>query len=187
MTKGFIPTQKIETKDPETIAKDKIEEKEESIDNKLELLRYVSNVQSRIRKDISSDFILAKLSDKDKEGIIEMTANAYFVKKIMMLVANKQIKYNWNNQKQKWEKSYLEPKEKKIITEIANATFDGYMTRVYMTTILNRNVPRNYLVRLIAGYDENEDDEKPAKEELKGFEKAQQWFRDKVGLETGEW
>ncbi len=62
------------------IKKENVEEREpkeaigveQTIDNKLEILRFVSTVQSRIKKDISEDFVLAKLEDKDREGIIEM-------------------------------------------------------------------------------------------------------------------
>ena len=123
--KGFVPTQKIITKDPEVLAKEKIIE-EASIDNKLELLRYVSNVQSRIKEDISSDFILAKLGDKDKNGIIEMTSNAYFVKKIMQLLAKKHTKYEYDSKTKTWKKIFLSEKEKEAIEKIANATFDSF-------------------------------------------------------------
>jgi hypothetical protein len=186
--KGFVPTQKpIEKTEAEKQAEMGIFDKGESIDNKLELLRYISNVNSRIKDDISSDFILAKLKDKDKEGIIEMTSNAYFVKKVMVMLAEKHKEYKYDTKTKKWTMSHLDTKTKEAMKKIADATFDAYMTRIYMTAILNRNVPRNYLVRLIAGYDDEEEEGETPKDELKGFQKIQNKIRESLGMESAEW
>ena len=67
--------------------------KEIEVDSKLELLKYTADIQSRIKDDISSDFTLAKLEAKDKEGIIEMTSNAYFCKKVADLISEKCNEY----------------------------------------------------------------------------------------------
>ena len=68
----------------------------EEIENKLHLLKHTSEVQSRIKEDISSDFTLARLSDQDKQSIIEMTDNAYYVKSLIEKLKNKK-KPTWEN------------------------------------------------------------------------------------------
>jgi hypothetical protein len=137
---------------------------EQTIDNKLEILRLTSQVQSRIKKDISEDFILAKLDERDKEGIVEMTSNAYFVKKILGILSAKGVKYDWNVKTDSWTKRSLNTEEKSFIEHIANATFDSYLTRIYMTVILNRNVPNNHLLKILAGATDAED-----REEIEGI------------------
>ena len=46
-------------------------ETKDTIDTKLELMKYTSEVQARIKKDITSDFVLARLDQKDKTGVID--------------------------------------------------------------------------------------------------------------------
>lgn len=127
---------------------------EPTVDSKLELLRFASQIHSRINKDIKEDFVLAKLPEKDKEGIIEMTNNAYYVKKIVQIIRDKATKYDWNNQEKTWEKRPLNNQEKEYITKISHTIFDSFMTRIYMTVILNRNVSENHLLKIIAGVQE---------------------------------
>ena len=38
-------------------------EEKNTVDTRLDLLKYTSDVQSRVKKDITSDFILAKLKE----------------------------------------------------------------------------------------------------------------------------
>ena len=137
---------------------------EPTIDNKLEILRFASQVQSRIKKDISEDFILAKLEEKDKEGIVEMTSNAYFMKKILSILKAKGTKWDWDNKNKCWIKRSLNKEEMTFIQDVADATFDSYLTRIYMTVILNRNVPNNHLLKILAGATDDED-----KEEIEGI------------------
>lgn len=129
---------------------------EPSFDNKLELLKYSAQVQSRIKKDISEDFTLAKLPEQDKEGIIEMTSNAYFMKKIMQIIKIKGTRWDWDIQRKTWKRRSLNTDEQKIIEEVAEATFDAYLVRIYMTVILNRNVAENHLLRILAQAGEEE-------------------------------
>ena len=103
---------------------------EPTIDNKLEILRFASQVQSRIKKDISEDFILAKLGEQDKEGITEMTSNAYFMKKILSILKAKGTKWDWDIKKKCWIKRNLNDEEQGFIQNVADATFDSYLTRI---------------------------------------------------------
>jgi len=123
---------------------------EQTVDNKIELLRFVSQVQSRIRRDISEDFVLAKLDDKNKEAIIEMTSNAYLAKKLILTLGAKATTIKWKDNE--WIMSDITKENKEYIKEIANAIFDSYMNRVYMTVILNRNVEQNPLINILAGF-----------------------------------
>lgn len=150
---------------------------EPTIDNKLEILKFTSQVQSRIKEDISEDFVLAKLDEKDKTGIIEMTGNAYFVKKIMTIIREKGTKWEWNNEKKIWYKRTLNPNERNFITKIANATFDTYLNRIFMTVILNRNVPKNYILKILAGANNDEEEEEAKIEKQETINKIQELIK----------
>lgn len=129
------------------------------LDNKLELIKFTSQVQSRIKDEISSDFILAKLSEKDKEGIIEMTADAYFCKKLIQTLNEKGSITEWNNKIKNWETRNLTTAEEEAIKTYADQVFDAFLTRIYMTVILNRNVPKNHLLKVLTGVNQEDEEE----------------------------
>lgn len=158
--------------------KDNIKELEEqkenndTVDSKLELLKYTSQVQSRIRNDITSDYTLAKLEAKDKEFVIEHAVTAFYAKKVILQQLNKK-KYDWkqNPDSKKTEIMWIERKlneyEKKIIRETANAIFDSFMNRLHMLVITNRNVDSNHLLRYLSGLnDEGQPVEDPEEKKL---------------------
>lgn len=129
----------------------------ENTETKLKLLKYTTEVQSRIRKDISSDFVLAKLGKQDREGIIEMTSNAYFYKRLMEMVKNAR-KWEWNEEQQMWKRVDLSEAEKARIQESTNQTFDTFLNRIYMTVILSRNVEKNHLLKMLSKYDDADEE-----------------------------
>jgi len=127
-----------------------------TIDNKLELLKHISEVQSRIKEHITTDFTYAKLDEQNKKAIIEMTTNAYYGITLIKEIENKATIWKWNNEKKQWEQRKLNKKEKEIMNERQKRIFDAFMTKVFMTTILNRNTKDNYLIRIMAGLGEEE-------------------------------
>jgi hypothetical protein len=126
---------------------------EDRFDDRLDVYQFLSDIKLRINKDITSDFVLARLEQQDKEGIIEMTANAYFTKKLLYMMAEKGT--YWHNGK----KEKLDPKQKTYIQNLGKAIFDSFLTRIYMTVVLNRNVDKNYLVNVLSGYKEDAEEE----------------------------
>lgn len=138
------------------------EPEEKTVDNKLELLKYTSDVQSRIKTDITSDFILAKLNEKDKEAIVELTADAYFSKRVIEQIAKRSHQWHWNNENNKWQKQPLDINKKNKITKMASRIFDSYMIKLQMTALVNRNVDKNYLINILAQQQErNETEDEP--------------------------
>lgn len=127
------------------------EETKPEFHDKLDVYGFLSDIKLRINDNITSDFVLAKLSDKDKEGIIEMTANAYFSRKIIDMLYKRGYKYV-DGKKIKLDKTELAR-----IKNIGDAVFDAFMTRIYMNVVLSRNVDKNYLVNVLSGYREEED------------------------------
>lgn len=133
------------------------EDQVDEIDNKLELLKYMTKVISRgIKKDITPDFVMAKFNkEKDKEGIIEMTNNAYFCKRTLDMMTKKNVwEYNYKNKS--WILRKQTENERNEIIKITDKMFDTFMTRMSMTAILNRNVDKNHILRLMAGLDTND-------------------------------
>ena len=141
----------------------------EKFSDQLDVLKETISIKSSIREDITSDFVLASnLSEQDKTGIIEMTGDAYFSKKIIKLYAERGFNYEWDKNKKDWAKnedgSYkkvgLNNDEKQKIYNIAERLFTAYMIKIMMTVILNRNVDKNYLISLLT----NRDNEKTSEE-----------------------
>ena len=125
---------------------------EEVLSDKLDLMKFVADIKLRLNKDITTDFTLAKLGAKDKEAIIEMTSNAYFSKRLLMVLSRKSTKWVWDGKKKDYIKTLLSNEERKYIEKLSDMVFDSYMTRIYMTVVLNRNVDGNYLVNVMSGY-----------------------------------
>lgn len=138
-----------------SLQEEKQEEEEQqlkqALDNELELRHELIQTQSRLKEDITSDYILAKLSEEEKDAIIEISNTAYMIKRNIKAIQNKARKYNWNNQKKQWTKTPLNTQEKTEIKNTANTMFDMYMTRTQVATILSRNKKDNHLIRLTLG------------------------------------
>lgn len=137
------------------------DEETDEIDNKLELLKYATKVLSRgVKKDITPDFIMAKFNNlKDKEAIIEMTNNAYFCKRTLQMM-KKRKEWTYNNTTKTWTQKEMTEDKKEEINQITEKMFDTFMTRMSMTALLNRNVKNNHILRLISGFDTEEDMER---------------------------
>lgn len=140
------------------------DERTEKFDDKLDLYKYMADIHSRIKNDISSDFVLAKLEDKDKEAIVEMTVNAYFSKKIIDYVAKAGYKWKWDINKRVWVKTDMDEKTKTSIETIGKALFDSFMNRLYMIAVLNRNKKNNYILDTLTGV---RSDDEAVQEEVK--------------------
>ena len=150
----------------------------DDVDNKLELMKYVTVVQSTIRDNISSDFVLAKLGDKDKEAIIEMTSNAYYGQKLLGVVANSYKKWVWDESKSEWNFISINKNEKALLNQYRQNLFDSFMTRVFMTTILNRNIDENFLIKILAGVPIDTEEHKEQELNLSAWDKIKDKFRN---------
>jgi len=128
------------------------QEEQENFNDRLDILRHVSDIKLKIKEDITNDFVLAKLGEKDKEAIIEMTGNAYFSKKLMDVLSEKSCEWKWEAKEEKYKRIRLNDKERKTIKKMGIALFDSYMIKIYMTVVLNRNVDKNYLINVLSGY-----------------------------------
>ena len=150
---------------------------EPTVDNKLELVKHLGEVQNPIKETITSDFIYAKLDEKDKEGITEMTANAQLAKNYYKYIINNTIIWNWNKKEEQWEQQRINKEQKEIVEKNGNILADNYMVRPYMIANLNRNTKENFLVKASVGIPEleeenNEETEKNMKETIKEALKA---------------
>lgn len=147
----------------------KIEEitPEKTIDTKLELIDTIAQVKSKIKEHITSDFILAKLGDKDKEAITELTANAYYGAKLLRVVEKTQKKWYWEDGK--WIYKHLEEKDKEAIRQHSENLFSVFMVRVQMTVILNRNVKDNHMLRMMLGASDEPEEGTTEKDTAEGL------------------
>lgn len=148
-----------ETKETINKALDKMQEND-TLDSKLDLYKFLADVKGKVKTEVTSDLILAKLEDKDKLSIIEMTSNAYYGKKLIEQLKHRK-EWKWNKTSKNWERQEPTKEEKEIIQNIADALFNMYMIRIHMTTLVNRNKTDNYILELISNYhkEPNKEDE----------------------------
>lgn len=153
----------------------------------LDLISEFTNIDSkRIRKEITSDFVKARLSEKQRESIIEMVSSAYFCKRVIESLRDNARWYNWKEKK--WE-IYSEDGGRKqdyiMMTNRAEYVFNAVMNRPFMTAVLHRNVRDNHLLRLQAKASEEDNSEEMAEEEAKKIgDKLKQLFKFKKEGET---
>lgn len=116
---------------------------ESSIDNSLELIKFATEVQSKIKEDVTSDFVLAKFAnEKDEEAIKEMINNARMSKRMITELTQKTY-WTWNKKTKTWEKKSLDKETEQKIQKIADVVFEIHMIRLEMKAILNRNKENN--------------------------------------------
>ena len=150
------------------------ENPEPTVDNKLELVKHLGEVQSPIKQTITSDFIYAKLGDKDKEGITEMTANAQLGRNFYRYVEEKTVKWHWNKEKEQWEAKSMNKEHRETLKKYASTLADNYMIRPYMIANLARNQSDNFLIKITAGVPDNEPEEENDNTEI--MAKAKELF-----------
>jgi len=124
----------------------KIDGEKESFSDVLDVYKHLSDVKLRIENDVTSAFIMAKLGEKDKECVMEMTCNAYYSKDLIESIVYKARKLNYpmNKEEEKW------------LINRGKIVFDKYMRRIYMIVTLNRNIDGNYLVNVLSNYKKEE-------------------------------
>ena len=153
--------------------------KEEHFNDKLDILKHISDIKLQLKDDIKSDFVLAKLTEKDKEFIIEMTGNAYFAKRLIMVMHQRATEYRWDKGSERFILEKLNDKDKDYIKDIADSIFNSYMNKIYMTVILNRNVDKNYLINILSGYGDSDEGEEIAEPDEKGMSMLKKLFKDR--------
>lgn len=134
----------------------------------LQLITSLKQIESRaLNKDITSDIVLARLTDAERELAIEYTQNAYFAKRLINIVAQKATQWEWTNKTPEgqtlptptWIKKPIHKHKTKIIEQLAQASFDSYMIKVFMIAVTGRNQPDNEMVKILAGIQHKKDQE----------------------------
>ena len=118
--------------------------------------KYLTEVQQgSIKRDITSDFVLAKLTETQRDAIIELVRVARFAKKEIEKYAKswyykpmKNGKYV-KNKDGSFRRFELSKEEKQYINNLAIITFDSYMIKLTMTVIMYRNLENNVLMELL--------------------------------------
>lgn len=151
--------------------------------DQLQLIANFTQIDSNIKKEITPDFTKAKLTDKEKDMIIELTSSGYFCKKIIENLRDLSKYYDWKEKEWKLYTEKNRPKEYSLLTTRAEYVYLMVMNRPYMTAILNRNVKDNYILNLQAGAgNEIKEEETEEKEEAKGFqEKLMKLLKPQTG------
>lgn len=113
-------------------------ESKEAWNDRLEAVQFLTRVYSRFRdkgERISSDFVLARLDERQRNFIIESTKQAFALRR--------QIPDR----------------------DVANRMFDTIMVESMMLAILHRNIERNTLMNIVGGVREEEDNSVAVKQE----------------------
>lgn len=134
--------------------------RDDGFSDKWSTYKYLTGIHSPdLQKSITSDFILAKLDINQKESIIELVRDAYYVKKEIEkllegyhYVKDKKGKY-LKNDDGSYKTVPLSYDEQRYIKNKAQTTFNSLMIKIIMTKIEYRNVEKNVIMELITEKD----------------------------------
>ena len=124
------------------------------ISNKFQLEKEFLEIQSRIKNNFNSDFILAVFDHKDKEFAQEMIHNSSFIVRMFERMIDSFQVDIWNNEDKTWHTTKVDDETRRQIRTIYQRTFDAYVTRLYGMATLNRNKSNNYIINTLAGSEE---------------------------------
>lgn len=133
---------------------------------KLDLMAELGKVKSPIKEEITSDFVYSKLGEQDKKLTIEAVQSAYYIKKVLDKMKKSKV---WQWKDTHWQKEHMEETTQKKIEKMAERCFSFFMIRPYMINILNRNVKDNWLVMYTMNIPEEDKQEEPETEGVKGI------------------
>lgn len=165
------------------------EDVESKISEPIELQTELFKVKGSLKKNITSDYTLAFLTEAEREFITENYQNAEYGKDIINRYSVKGWRYIWNDEKIDWERDKtgkpikvpITDKEKRYILTLGNRMFEFFMIKPHMISILGRNKVDNFLVKLIgkSAKDELQEQEQPVGQmDKRGFG---QMLRDAMG------
>lgn len=121
----------------------------------LDFKRRLTDVEHRIRDNIGSDFVLAKLEEKTKEGVIDLHGMAEYVKQTINRITRRGKIYGWNKEKNEWIVRPLNQQENNYVEELSKLAFDTYMNPLQARAILNRNQTGNYIIDTLVNQQHN--------------------------------
>lgn len=121
----------------------------ETLRTELELRKYVGQINHNLKKNISDEFKHAKLDEKERKHVMEMTDNAYKIIRLYKYRQTHAKKWDWNPEKEQWEQRHLNKGEIEKIEQLGQAAFEGIMIKIIMLCTLKINVPDNDLVKML--------------------------------------
>lgn len=130
---------------------------EKSLDNEFELTHEAIKVHSNLKRSVTEDYILAHLGDEEKKFIKENLENASEAQDIVIRLANRGFRYEWDNKKRDWvrnedgsfKKIPINENEKIKISRYAKNLYDNYMILPDSIAVLNRNNKNNYMLNIL--------------------------------------
>lgn len=166
----------------------KKEGEKRSFADKYGVFKHVLDVQSDIKRDLTSDFILAKLEPHQREAFVGAIANAYNVKRKMEeYVKGKEYRVGKNgnyirNEDMTFKKFNLSKTKIDYIMNMARITFNTYMVKMITITLLQRNLKENTIVELVTERDKIMDENGRLREENKTIsERVKSNIKEGVG------
>lgn len=179
MSKGILSWKKDEQIKGKSVIDD--------FDSGLDIAQHMAIVHSNIKSTVSPDFVMAKFDEKNKEFVIEMVANAYFARNLLRsleiigekrLLNYKRLRPNDTGMIEKLEL------ELRLVKDTQDIIFTTFTTKVQMVAIVNRNVSKNYLLKLLAGFSKQMEDEEVVDDGITGLEKLKTYMKEKLGPES---
>lgn len=140
-----------------TMTNIKIAEDNAGFDDMYDILKHVTQVHGTIKEAMSEDYVLAKLSETDREGIINTVTNAYHLKKVLE-------KYKF---KIKSRNTSQDKEDIKKVQEMTQKTYDMMMQKCHATSVLNRNLPANSILGILGDRDVSGEKETTIKDAIK--------------------
>lgn len=133
------------------------EKQQLQFDTPLDIAKFVAETKTRVKDEINSDFVLAKLPEETRASIIEMTSNAFWARRVVEQAESGVIREELADREKTLERQKYYEEKKRVIREMSKKTFDLYMDKIYITTALYRNIDGNYIIDVITASNKDKD------------------------------
>lgn len=170
----------------ENIAKETGIEKEKVQDH-IDILVNLIKVRSGLGGNVTEDYVLAYFGEAERDFIRENFENAEYAKNIITRFGEKGYGYQWNEEKNDWEKnedgSYkrvkLEETEIDKIKKMGEEMFKFFMIQPHLIAILHRNKEKNFIVKLLGKGEEEKETTIGQMDERSFMERMKDTFKGK--------
>lgn len=111
-----------------------------------------------IKKHVSEDLIMAKLSEQDQRYVVEMLENITNTLKHLTKLRDSSKRWIWYENEHIWKLEKLTDVQKAKIDREINWVKETMLTKVNATLLVNRNRDDNHLLKWLMGVGETQED-----------------------------
>ena len=142
------------------------EKQAEKISDKYDLAKFMIEPKKEEGDKLSSDFVIAKFSDQEREGIIELTHNREVLRNLLNRTIMKMKKWHYDQESKKWSRTTYDEFYLKKCKKIIERMYNIYYVRAKTMAVLGKNVSNNHIAKWV--FEQKIEGEEEPNEKAKG-------------------